>query len=140
MNRKGHVLIHVLITTIIVVVIAMGLAQMLLMRFTAANRASSGVAGRRLDEGAMNQIVAVWNANNAVCSNGPVASMPGNLSCPSCSTYAPGNPGTCGCSVTPVGCNCSTLPSGTTNPGFCLNMVTTTLAGGRCKVQIKSCE
>jgi Tfp pilus assembly protein PilV len=140
MNKRGHVLIHVLITTIIVVVIATGLAQMLLMRFTASNRAASGVAGRRQDEGSFNAVIATWNANNAVCTNGPVANLPANLSCSGCATYAAGNPGACGCSVTPVGCNCSSLPSGSTNPGYCLNRVTTTSVGGRCQLQVKSCE
>jgi hypothetical protein len=137
MNKKGHVLIHVLITTIIVVVIATGLAQMLLMRFTASNRAASGVAGRRQDEGSFNAVIATWNANNAVCTNGPSAGIPAGLSCPGCSPF-PG-PG-CSCTVSPNACSCPTAGSGITDSGRCPGVLTASVSGGRCKVQVVSCQ
>lgn len=127
-NRNGHVLIHVLITTIIVCVIATGLAQMLLMRFTASNRAASGVAGRRQDEGAFNAVIALWNANNAVCSGAPAG-----FSCPSCSN-------TCGCTVSPTACSCPAAGSGVTDSGRCPGVLTTSVVGGRCQVQVVSCQ
>ena len=129
MNKKGHVLIHVLITTIIVVVIATGLAQMLLMRFTASNRAASGVAGRRQDEGSFNAVIALWNANNAVCSGAPAGFI-----CPTCSA------GSCGCTVQPTGCTCPTAGSGVTDTGRCPGVLTTSMVSGRCQVQVVSCQ
>lgn len=67
-NKKGSVLVQVLITSIIVVVIAMGLAQMLLLRYTATIRATKGTASKREAEGTLNRLAVFWAANG-YCAN-----------------------------------------------------------------------
>jgi Tfp pilus assembly protein PilV len=84
-NKRGSVLVHVLITSIVVVMIATGLAQMLLMRYSATMRATQGTARRREDDGTLNRLVTYWNANGYCSSPGGGLTCSGvTATCTSC--------------------------------------------------------
>ncbi len=70
MNRRGSILIHVLITSVIVSVIAAGMMRMTLLRHTITERVSSGGKKRKIAEAEMNTIITYWNANGS-CTNWP---------------------------------------------------------------------
>lgn len=88
MNRKGHVLVHVLITTIIVVIIAAGLAQTLLMRYTAGARANDDAVQKAAAQAGLNQAITTWNSGgNSICAAlpGPWISKSGGAGACNCS-------------------------------------------------------
>lgn len=89
MGRRGQVLVHVLITTVIVSVIAAGLAQMLMLRYAANARATTGASNRAWTQAALNQAVAAWNTSgNNTC--GAIAGF----------THTSGTVGSCNCVYT----------------------------------------
>jgi hypothetical protein len=67
MNKRGAVLVHVLITSILVMVVATGLAQMLIQRQTISLKAAQGAAGRKQTEATLARLLSDWN-QNGVCS------------------------------------------------------------------------
>jgi hypothetical protein len=85
MNRKGSVLVHVLITTIIVVVIATGMAQMLMLRYAATFRDQDGLSKKRQTEGTFGRVTSYWNTNGFCSSPGGGISCSGvTASCAAC--------------------------------------------------------
>ena len=84
-NRRGSVLIHVLITGVIVAFIAAGLLRMVLMNYIAVDRATKGAQNRKESEAMLNRALTYWNQANQVC-----APIPGGFNCS-------GAPGTCDC-------------------------------------------
>jgi Tfp pilus assembly protein PilX len=93
MNRRGSVLIHVLMTGVVVAVIAAGLMRMTMLRYVASARATSGGAARKQADAALNRALTSWNTSNIVCS-----AVAGYTCSP---TYAT-TPGTCDCTCTPT--------------------------------------
>jgi Tfp pilus assembly major pilin PilA len=88
MGKKGHVLAQVLITGVIVSVIAVGLVQMVLLRYTATQRTMQSSQKKRAAEGALSHLATYWNLPaNGVCSD------VGGYTCT-------GAAGTCGCTCT----------------------------------------
>lgn len=92
LNRRGSVLIHVLITGVVVAFIAAGLLRMVLMNYIAVDRATKGAANRKEAEAMLQRALTYWNKSNSVCSSDPtyfVCTGPGvginqcNCSCPS---------------------------------------------------------
>ncbi len=110
--RRGSVLVHVLVTSVLVSIIAAGLVRMLLLRYTAVERLSSGAAGKKLAESSLHRLVSAWNAANTVC-----ASVPGSgFSCNPASLAPPGT------------CNCVCAGGGST--------VAASIAGGKCRLTV----
>lgn len=68
MNRRGSVLIHVLITGIIVAFIAAGLLRMVLMNYIAIDRAGKGSTNRKEAEAMLSQVISHWS-QFGVCTN-----------------------------------------------------------------------
>ena len=68
LNRRGSVLVHVLITGVIVALIAAGLLRMVLMNYIVIDRASKGAGNRKESEAMLNRVVTYWS-QNGVCSN-----------------------------------------------------------------------
>ncbi|MEQ1919286.1 MAG: hypothetical protein ABL955_08815 [Elusimicrobiota bacterium] len=93
LNRRGSVLVHVLITGVIVALIAAGLLRMVLMNYIAVDRATKGAANRKESEAMLNRALSEWNRTNQVCRNIP---GPGGFTCS-------GAPGTCNCTCPPGG-------------------------------------
>lgn len=115
LNRRGSVLVHVLITGVIVAFIASGMLRMVLMNYIAVDRASKGAQNRKESESMLNRALTYWNQANAVCAN-----IPGGLSCS-------GTPGTCNC----------TCPAGAVAPA---PRIIAAVAGGQCTVQLISSD
>jgi hypothetical protein len=86
LNRRGSVLVHVLITGVIVAFIAAGMLRMVMMNYIAVDRVAKGAGNRKEAEAMLNRAVTYWNISNKVCSP-----IPGGFSCT-------GVPGTCSCS------------------------------------------
>lgn len=84
-NRRGSVLIHVLITGVIVAFIASGLLNMVMMNYIAVDRATKGAQNRKEAEAMLQRALTYWNKANQVCAN-----IPGGFNCT-------GVPGTCSC-------------------------------------------
>ena len=91
LDRRGSVLVHVLVTGVIVAFIAAGLLRMVLMNYIVVDRATKGAANRKESEAMLNRALTYWNQTNQVCSN-----IPGGFSCT-------GTPGTCNCSCPSAG-------------------------------------
>ncbi len=115
MNRRGSVLVHVLITGVIVAFIASGLLHMVLMNYVAVDRASKGAQNRKEAESMLNRALTYWNLANAVCAN-----IPGGLNCS-------GTPGTCAC----------TCPAGAVAPA---PRIVAAVIGGQCRVDLISSD
>jgi hypothetical protein len=114
-NRRGSVLIHVLITGVVVAFIAAGLMRMVLMNYVIVDRASKGAANRKESEAMLNRAITYWNQTNQVCAN-----IPGGMNCS-------GVPGTCAC----------TCPAGAVAPN---PYVFARVVGGRCAVDLVSTD
>lgn len=90
-NRRGSVLIHVLITGVIVAFIAAGLLRMVLMNYIAVDRATKGAQNRKQAEAMLQRALTYWNKSNSVCSTTPLFVCSGagvgantcNCACPS---------------------------------------------------------
>jgi hypothetical protein len=124
MNKKGSILVHVLITTVIVATICAGLAQMLMLRWTTSARATQGSGGRVSDTAAFSNVLQAWNASNQVCSGVTGFSCSG---------------GGCGANL----CNCVMAPSPActcSGTNSCQGTLTAALSGGRCKITVTSCQ
>ncbi|MFA6004615.1 MAG: hypothetical protein WC881_11170 [Elusimicrobiota bacterium] len=96
MNKKGYVLIHVLVISMVVAVIAAGIMRMLMLRQTMILRNTEGVSARKNAEGHFNAIMSAWNSAPSPnaglsCSAGAAIAALG---------YSIVTPGTLG------GCNC----------------------------------
>jgi len=115
LNRRGSVLIHVLITGVIVAFIASGLLNMVMMNYIAVDRATKGAQNRKEAEAMLNRALTYWNQVNQVCAN-----IPNGFSCS-------GTPGTCSC----------TCPSGAVAPN---PYVWARISGGMCKVDLVSSD
>lgn len=113
MNKKGSVLLHVLVTGVIVSLITAGVLRMTLMNYMATARATSGAQNRKQADAMLSRAITYWNQANAVCTN-----IPGGLSCT-------GAPGTCNC--------CCPSCSVAVKPRIEANIV-----GGVCRVNLIS--
>lgn len=116
MRAKGSVLIHVLITSVIVAVISAGLMRMVLLNYTATQRAAEGVQGRKSAESSLDRMVAAWSQTNSFC-----ASFTG-YACSGVSNNVCGGTGAQVCTCTPTNAAEPTIK-------VCLT-------GGNCKVKI----
>lgn len=67
-NRRGSILIHVLITGVVVSTIAAGLMKMVLMNYIIVDKATKGTQNRKEAEATLSNLISYWNANG-VCSN-----------------------------------------------------------------------
>lgn len=70
LNRRGSILVHVLITGVIVAFIASGLLRMVLMNYIAVDRATKGAQNRKEAESMLYRALSYWNETNSVCSTG----------------------------------------------------------------------
>lgn len=94
LDRRGSVLIHVLITGVIVAFIASGLLNMVMMNYIAVDRATKGAQNRKEAEAMLQRALTYWNKTNSVCSTdafnfvctgGGVGANQCNCACPSAS-------------------------------------------------------
>ena len=113
LNRRGSVLVHVLITGVIVAFIAAGLLRMVMMNYIAVDRATKGTANRKESEAMLARAMTYWNQTNQVCST-----IPGGFGCT-------GIPGTCNCSC----------PSAAATPRIYARIV-----GAKCAVDLISSD
>lgn len=116
MDKRGSILLHVLVTGVVVALMAACLLRVAMLRYEVTARAQVQGQERRDDDGALARLMSAFNANNGVC--GAVAAASGY----SCN----GAVGTCTCTCTPLAA---------TDP-------TVTLAGGGggCQMTIKSSD
>lgn len=87
-NRRGSILVHVLITGVIVAFIAAGLLRMVLMNFIAIEQAAKSARNRKEAEAMLNRALTYWNESHIVCSHD--AGFP-------CTPSYVTSPGTCSC-------------------------------------------
>ncbi|MBI4059883.1 MAG: hypothetical protein HY403_00480 [Elusimicrobia bacterium] len=88
-DRRGFVLIHVLITSAVAALIAAGLLRMVLMSSSAVDRAVKGARNLKEAEAMLQRAITYWNKSNVVCSSDaehfpcatPSATPPGTCSC-----------------------------------------------------------
>jgi Tfp pilus assembly protein PilX len=69
MNRRGSVMMHVLVTGVVVALIAASLLQLSMMRLTVTNNAAKGGQAKRSDEAALARLMTAWNAVNGKCDS-----------------------------------------------------------------------
>jgi len=67
-NRRGSILIHVLITGVVVATMAAGLMKMVLMNYIIVDKATKGTQNRKEAESMLSNLVSYWN-QAGVCSN-----------------------------------------------------------------------
>jgi hypothetical protein len=88
-NRRGTVLLHVLVTAVLVALICASLLRMALLRSQMSGRSTQDLQAKRRNTAALDRVLMAWNQNGGVCS--------GTLSDFDC----PGAvPGVCGCNCT----------------------------------------
>jgi hypothetical protein len=68
-GKKGHILVHVLITSVIIALISAGIARMLLTRYYVLNRATQGAQNIRTDSGGVNRVLSVWAKTGITCGD-----------------------------------------------------------------------
>lgn len=106
MNRKGSVLLHVLVTSALVALIGASVLRLSMTRSLMAAHAINSNSVERQDESAMNMVFGYWNSVNAVCAN------PGAANGYTCA--GGGGANKCGCTCTPAGLTPATYPTITT--------------------------
>jgi Tfp pilus assembly protein PilX len=116
MNKRGSVLLQVLVTSVVVALIAATLLRMSLLRAQAASRGAKSLQEKRSDQAALASLLETWNQKQMVC-----ASPTPDYTCVPASAVIPGK---CGCTCAP------------TTAGF--PTVTTALVGGICQLSIVS--
>lgn len=124
-NRRGGVLVHVLVTGVIVALIAAVILRVTLLRYVVTARTHKASQMKRYDEAALARITSNWSnalyggtLTSIICAN----NVPGY----NCSPSAFSPPGFCGCTCTP-----SVAGDPTVN---------TSLVGGECRLQIVSVD
>jgi hypothetical protein len=113
LNRRGSVLVHVLITGVIIAFISAGMLRMVMMNYIAVDRVAKGAANRKEAEAMLSRALTYWSISGQVCS-----AIPGGFGC----TNAPGT------------CNCS-CPSAVAVPRIYARMV-----AGQCAVDLISSD
>ena len=89
LNRRGSVLVHVLVTGVVVAFIAAGLLRMVLMNYIAVDRASKGAQNRKEADAMLQRALTYWNKSNIVCSSDATFFV--------CATPSTVIPGICSC-------------------------------------------
>jgi hypothetical protein len=97
MNKRGSVLLHVLVTGALLALIAGTLLRMALLRYQVTVHTTLTNQERRSDEAALNMVIGAWNSVNTACSQPAVLV---NYNCTPASAVPPGN---CGCTCSPTG-------------------------------------
>lgn len=91
MNKRGFVLLHVLVLSMIVAVITAGVVRMVLMNAMATQRAITGGKNHKESDAVLNRAVTYWNATGTVCATIPgVPCVPASVA----------SPGACNCTCT----------------------------------------
>jgi|CXWL01.1.fsa_nt_gi hypothetical protein len=116
MNKKGFVLLHVIVLALIVASVTAGLARMLLMNYTATQRAVKGGQNRKEADALLSRATSYWSATGTVCAN-----IPGIGACAPAPSPAPGV------------CNCSCPAAG-------VPRVWARVVGGECRVDLISSD
>ena len=87
MNRRGSVILHVLVMGVVIAVIAAGVLRMTLMNYVATERAATAQQKRKEVDGVLNRALSSWN-ETGVCS-----AIPGLFACTGaagvCDCYCP---------------------------------------------------
>jgi coenzyme F420-reducing hydrogenase gamma subunit len=91
LNRRGSVLVHVLITGVVVAFIAAGMLRMVMMNYIAVDRVAKGATNRKEAEAMLNRAITYWSISGQVCS-----AIPNGFACT-------GVPGTCACDCPSAG-------------------------------------
>lgn len=115
-DKKGSVLLHVLITSVVVSAIAAGLVRMLMLRYVVTAKQVQINVKKQDSHGILNRLIAHWNDQ----ANGFCSSPPGTptITCTGFGTAC----GACTCSVGGVA------------------SIVTTAAGTPCQISIKSTQ
>lgn len=95
MNKRGSILLHVLVTGALIALIAATLMRMAMLRYTVTAHATVQTQERRQAEGALNLIIGAWNSANTACRD--------NVPYYSCTPNSTTPPGVCTCVCTPTG-------------------------------------
>lgn len=112
MNKRGSVILHILVTGVVVAFIAAMLLRLTMFRFLVTSRSHKSAQMKRFDESALARLNSNW-ISGGVCSN-----FNGGSGLYSCS----GAPGTCACTCTSPG-----APT-----------ITAAVNGGACRITIDS--
>jgi hypothetical protein len=99
MNRKGSVILHVLIIGTVVALIAASMLRMSLVNYLETAHVNAESTQKRGDEGALMRLASMWSLNNTscasaagyTCSGGNACSFSNHASC-NCTSVVPGNP------------------------------------------------
>ncbi|MFI5360461.1 MAG: hypothetical protein ACHQ49_00715 [Elusimicrobiota bacterium] len=96
MNRRGSILVHVMMTGIVVALIAATLLRMSLMRYQMVARGGAMEQEKRADQAGLASVMTAWNDANTSCGdNVPAAS--GFTCVGTVHVTAASPPGICGC-------------------------------------------
>lgn len=104
MNRRGGVLVHVLVTGVIVALIAAVILRVTLLRYVVTARTHKASQMKRYDEAALARITSNWSNVSFACATPPCytsISCANNVPGYTCSPAATSPPGFCNCICTP---------------------------------------
>ncbi|MEK7234406.1 MAG: hypothetical protein AAB268_11360 [Elusimicrobiota bacterium] len=89
LNRRGSILVYVLVTGVIVSMIASGLLRMVMMNYAAVDRTGLSAIRRKEAESLLNVAVSYWSTVNSVCSSIPMFACSGPAGTCSCTCSHP---------------------------------------------------
>lgn len=84
MNKKGFVLLHVIVLALIVATVTAGMTRMLLMNYMATQRSIRGGQNRKHADALLHRAISTWNASEICSDIGPglaCQGAPGNCNC-----------------------------------------------------------
>ncbi|MDE2511440.1 MAG: hypothetical protein KGL74_09980 [Elusimicrobia bacterium] len=102
MNKRGSILLHVLVTGALIALIAATLMRMAMLRYQVTAHATNGSIERRYDEAALSMLITQWNATNVYC-----ATVPGYYTCS-------GGAGGVAAPIASCTCSCNKIPGAAT--------------------------
>jgi len=97
MNRKGSVILHVLVIGTVVALIAAGMLRMSLVSYLETAHVNAESTQKRGDEGALMRLASIWSLSNTSCASAAGYTCSGGNAC------SAANPVTCTCSSTVAG-------------------------------------
>lgn len=93
-NRRGSVLLHVLVTSVVVAFIAAGMVRMLMLRYMVTTKDANVSAKKKDSEAILHRLITHWNQSPAnFCTSPPNLANAPNIVCNNSAC------GPCACSV-----------------------------------------
>ena len=106
MNKRGSVILHILVSGVVVALVAAMLLRMAMLRYQITSRSHKAAQMKRMDESALARLTSNW-ASGQVCDNFPGYTCAGSV------------PGSCGCTCPPTNSNEPLILTGASGAAPC---------------------